>query len=99
MLRTYGAGNSPTDEWFVSLIRDAVERGIVILNVTQCVNGGVHSTLYDTGNCLTQAGVLSGHDITIEAALTKMMYLFGLGLNGETVKKYLNCALCGEVTI
>ncbi len=99
VLRTYGAGNSPTDEWFVSLIRDAVERGIVILNVTQCVNGGVHSTLYDTGNCLTQAGVLSGHDITIEAALTKMMYLFGLGLNGETVKKYLNCALCGEVTI
>ena len=99
VLKTYGAGNSPTDEWFVSLIREAVERGIVILNVTQCVNGGVHSSLYDTGNCLNQAGVLSGHDITFEAAITKMMYLFGMGLSGETVKKYLNCALCGEVTI
>lgn len=99
VLKTYGAGNSPTDEWFVRLIREAVERGVVILNVTQCVNGGVHTSLYDTGNCLTQAGVISGHDITCEAAITKMMYLFGMGLEADTVKKYLECALCGEVSI
>ena len=71
----------------------------MILNVTQCVNGGVHSTLYDTGNGLARAGVVSGHDITSEAAITKMMYLFGMGLPSETVKKYLCYSLCGEVTI
>ncbi len=99
VLKTYGAGNSPSDAWFTDLIRDAVARGVVILNVTQCVNGGVHNTLYETGNSLTAAGAISGRDITSEAAITKLMYLFGLGLNAETVKKYLNCALCGEVTI
>ena len=99
VLKTYGAGNSPTEPWFTQEIREACERGIVILNVTQCVNGGVHSTLYETGNQLTAAGAVSGHDITSEAAITKMMYLFGLGLNATTVKKYLGCALCGEVTL
>ena len=67
--------------------------------VTQCVNGGVHTSLYDTGNCLTRAGVVSGHDITSEAAITKMMYLFGMGLPPESVKKYLSYSLCGEVTL
>jgi L-asparaginase len=99
ILKTFGAGNGPNDTWFTSLIRDAVKRGIVILNVTQCVNGGVHNTMYDTGNCLTQAGVISGHDITSEAAITKMMYLFGMGLPPDTVKKYMEYTLCGEVTI
>ena len=99
VLKTYGAGNSPSEPWFTRLISDANERGIVILNVTQCVNGGVKQSLYETGNCLSQAGVVSGHDITSEAAITKLMYLFGLGLPPETVKKYLQSAICGEVTI
>ena len=99
VLKTFGAGNGPMESWFTGAIREAVERGIVILNVTQCVNGGVHSTLYDTGNGLARAGVVSGHDITSEAAITKMMYLFGMGLPSETVKKYLCYSLCGEVTI
>jgi len=99
VLKTYGAGNSPSDPWFTDEIRQACERGIVILNVTQCVNGGVRGTLYETGNSLTAAGAVSGHDITSEAAITKLMYLFGLDLQPETVKHYLNCALCGEVTI
>ena len=99
VLRTFGAGNGPDDAWFIDAISEAVGRGIVILNVTQCVNGGVHTTLYNTGNRLAQAGVLSGHDITSEAAITKMMYLFGMGLPPENVKKYLNYSLCGEVTL
>ena len=99
VLKTFGAGNGPDDPWFVSAIKDAVQRGIVLLNVTQCVNGGVHTSLYDTGNCLTRAGVVSGHDITSEAAITKMMYLFGMGLPPESVKKYLSYSLCGEVTL
>ena len=98
VLKTYGAGNSPSEPWFTQLISDANQRGIVILNVTQCVNGGV-KPLYETGNCLSKAGAVSGYDITSEAAITKLMYLFGLGLPPETVKTYLQSAICGEVTI
>lgn len=99
VLKTFGSGNAPTAEWFTSAIREAVECGIVILNVTQCVNGGVHARRYATGNMLADTGVISGHDITSEAAITKMMYLFGLGLAPQDVRRYLSCSLCGEMSI
>ena len=99
VLKTYGAGNSPSEPWFTSLIREATDRGVVIVNVTQCPNGGVHDELYETGNCLTNAGVVSGHDMTSEAAITKLMYLFGLGLSPAGVKRYFNSDLCGEVSL
>ncbi|MCI5980344.1 MAG: asparaginase [Muribaculaceae bacterium] len=99
VLRTYGAGNCPSEPWFLNLIHKATQRGLVIVNVTQCVNGGVNDTLYETGSQLNLSGVISGHDITCEAALTKLMYLFGLQLSPEEVKKYMNCAICGEVSL
>ena len=99
VLKTFGAGNAPTSQWFSDAIRDAVERDIVILNITQCVNGGVHNKRYVAGDRLAAAGVISGHDMTSEAAITKMMYLFGLGLEAADVRKYLECSLCGEVTL
>ena len=99
VLKTYGAGNSPSEPWFTSLIREATERGVVIVNVTQCPNGGVHDELYETGNCLAKAGVVSGHDMTSEAAITKLMYLFGMGLKPDAVKRYINSDLCGEVSL
>lgn len=99
VLKTYGAGNAPTEAWFTEAIKDAIDCGIVILNVTQCVNGGVHDRRYMSGNQLALTGVVSGHDITSEAAITKMMYLFGLGLSTSEVRRYLKCSLCGEVTI
>lgn len=99
VLKTYGAGNSPSEPWFTSLIREATDRGVVVVNVTQCPNGGVHDELYETGNCLAKAGVVSGHDMTSEAAITKLMYLFGMGLKPDAVKRYINSDLCGEVTL
>lgn len=99
VLRTYGAGNAPTAPWFIEMIRKTIERGIVVLNVTQCVNGGVHTNRYVSGDILAATGVISGFDITLEAAVTKMMFLFGLGLDSNQVKYYLERPLAGEMTI
>ncbi len=98
VLKTYGAGNSPSGSWFTEPIKAAIKRGIVILNVTQCLNGAVNSSLYETGNTLARAGVISGNDITSEAAITKMMYLFGKGMTNHQVEKYLRRDICGEMT-
>ena len=99
VLKTYGAGNSPSYPWFIKRIREAVERGTVIVNVTQCVNGGVNCTLYETGNSLSAAGVISGYDITSEAAITKLMFLFGMGYTPDKVKESMAQSICGEITI
>ncbi|MCM1292029.1 MAG: type I asparaginase [Bacteroides sp.] len=97
VLKTYGAGNGPTAGWFVKEITEAVRRGIVVMNVTQCVNGSVMRR-YAAGEHLWAAGVVSGYDMTTEAALTKMMLLFGLGLPAEEVKRRLTTSLRGELT-
>ncbi|MCH5327270.1 MAG: type I asparaginase, partial [Duncaniella sp.] len=99
VMRTYGAGNAPTTDWFVEELRQAISRDIVIVNVTQCVNGGVHPGRYISGAILSQCGVISGLDMTSEAAITKLMYLFGRGLTPEEVKKKINIDLRGELTL
>lgn len=99
VLRTYGAGNGPTAKWFVEALREAVMRGIVIVNVTQCVNGSVHSNRYVAGDVLSATGIISGYDITFEAAITKLMFLFGLGLSLREVKEKFERPMAGEMTI
>lgn len=99
VLRTYGAGNCPTAPWFINAINDAIARGIIIFNVTQCPSGPVITNRYVSGDILTRSNVISGHDITFEAAITKMMHLFGQGYDADTVRRLLATPLVGEMTL
>ncbi len=99
VLRTFGSGNAPRKEWLINAIRRATDAGKVVVNVTQCQCGGVEMGLYETGHQLLQAGVVSGHDMTIEAAITKLMVLFGRGHSAAEVRRLMNTSICGEISI
>jgi len=97
VLETFGAGNAPTDKWLYRELKAAVDRGILIVNKTQCNTGSVEMGLYAVSLNLMKAGVLSGYDITTEALLTKMMLL--LGEMPERAKELIGKSLCGEMTV
>lgn len=97
VMKTFGAGNAPTAPWFLQAIKDAIARGIVIVNSTQCTNGSVMPRRYVTGWELAKAGVVSGHDLTSEAAITKLMFLFGQQMTSDQVKTFMEYSLCGEM--
>jgi len=75
ILETFGAGNAPTTKWFLSALAEAIERGVLILNVSQCVGGSVDLGRYETSKALKDLGVLSAQDMTFEASLTKLMFV------------------------
>ena len=99
ILETYGAGNAPSEEWFMKRIRKASERGINVLDVTQCSRGSVELGRYHTSRTLLESGVVSGYDITTEAATTKLMILMAQDLSNEEIKMLLNKSLKGEITL
>lgn len=99
VLETYGSGNAPDDTWFLDEIADAVKRGIIVLNVTQCESGSVEMGKYATSLSLYNSGVIPGHDITTEAAVAKMMYLLGRDFSTEETKRLLTKPLRGELTV
>ena len=98
VLETFGAGNAPTSEWFIRVIEEAVARGIILLNITQCGGGRVSMELYETGLKLQKTGVLCGYDMTAEAAVTKLMYVLGLDLPDDRTRALLRRPLRGEFT-
>ena len=98
VLETFGAGNSPTHSSFLSVFEEAIKKDIVMVNVTQCASGAVEPDRYQGGKALKNIGVLSGYDLTTEAAVTKLMFLFGHGFKPEEVREYMQLSLAGEMT-
>lgn len=98
ILETYGAGNAQNnDPRFLTLLTEACQKGVIIINCTQCQQGRVEMSQYATGNTLKQAGLISGHDMTPEAAHCKLLYLLSKQLSIPEVKKLMEADLCGEL--
>ena len=98
VLETFGSGNAMSEEWFFSLLKQAIDQGVVIVNVTQCKGGGVDQSKYESGNKLEAIGVISGGDITFEAAITKLMLLLGGKTITKKIKTKFLSPFCGEIS-
>ena len=98
IIETYGAGNAPSSEWFLSIVREAAQMGKILLNVTQCLAGGVNMDIYATGKGLKDAGVINGYDSTTESALAKLFRLLGESEDNAWVKGMLETDLRGEIS-
>ncbi|MFQ3209522.1 MAG: L-asparaginase [Colwellia sp.] len=98
ILRSYGVGNAPQDEALLSCLQKAKEQGIVVVNCSQCIKGTVNMSGYATGNALSETGVISGHDMTLEATLTKLHYLLSKNLSYDEMCHQMDISLRGELT-
>jgi L-asparaginase len=98
ILLTYGVGNAPQNPTMLKLLREASARGVIIVNLSQCLRGKVNMGGYATGNALADAGVLSGFDMTTEAALAKLHFLLSQPLTSEEIRTLMQQDLRGELS-
>ncbi|MCF6180410.1 asparaginase [Lutibacter sp.] len=99
ILETYGSGNASTESWFINLLKKGIQKGIHIINVTQCESGNVIMGQYETSIALKEIGIISGNDITTESALAKLMYLLGENISKKEFKSVFETSLRGEISI
>jgi L-asparaginase len=99
ILETFGSGNAPTEAWFLDCLREAAGKGIILYNVSQLIGGMVMHGRYETSKYMEELGIVSGSDITREAALVKLMFLLGTETETDEIKRKLSTPLCGEMTV
>lgn len=99
IMETFGSGNAPTYQWFLDDLKQFIDGGGIILNVTQCHGGSVEMGLYETSRQMLSAGVVSGKDLTSEASVTKLMFLLGKYSSNDKIVESLNKSLAGEISL
>lgn len=98
LMETWGSGNASTQEWFIACVKKAIKKGLLVVNITQCDGGAVELGRYETSKYLEEAGVISGYDLTFEAATTKLMFLLAQNLSKSDIKRLMQTSLRGEMT-
>lgn len=99
IIKTYGSGNAPQKPWLFEKLKELNERGVILVNITQCSKGTVEMRRYETGRQLLQAGAVNGYDGTMESTVSKLMYLLGRGYSKDEILAQLNTSIAGEITI
>jgi L-asparaginase len=99
IFQTFGSGNASQQPWFLKALKTAIENGLIVLNVTQCMKGKVEQGKYATSKALLDMGVIGGSDLTLEAAITKMMFLLGQSADTNWIKTQLIANIRGELSV